>query len=360
MSNVFAARRERIKARFRSFDACAMVITRPANVRYLTGFDSPTAALLITALDAAVLAVDAREASVAARICSDLEIVVGQRPAVTLVGVVGWMGMSRLAFEEHHVSVAQYEELMAAAGATRLVALGLAVEELREVKNDSEIVALRQAGTIADKAFDSFLGALKPGITERDIALLLCHRLADLGACAPPYGPYVASGTNSSIPHHRASDRVVEPGDLVTVNFGAVHEGYHSIIARTAVVGDSADWQHELYQAVADAHQAGCAAAQAGTAAAEVNRLIRHEIEAAGYVAHCPPDSGHGIGLEPREAPLIGPEEVSKLREQVTLTVEASAYLPDKGGVHLADTLVVRDGPPEILTRVGQKIQLVP
>ncbi|REE99671.1 M24 family metallopeptidase [Thermomonospora umbrina] len=354
-------RRTRLAALVAAADADAALITRLVNVRYLTGLAASNAALLIRADGVAVLATDARYAGTARVAAPDLELVVDRATARVLVERAAASGARRLAFEAHHVTVERHAELAAAAGGhgPALVPLGHAVEELRKVKDEGEIALLRRACAITDGAFDIVLPTLRPGITEREIAVALERAMVDLGAEGPAFASIVAAGPDGAVPHHRPGDRPVALGDLLTMDFGALYGGYHADMTRTVAVGRVADWQREVYDLVAAAQRAGVEAARPGADTKDVDAAARDPIRAAGHGDDFPHGLGHGVGLEIHEAPLLGYDKTGRLTDRVPITAEPGVYLAGRGGVRIEDTLVVRADGPEILTKTTKDLLVV-
>jgi Xaa-Pro aminopeptidase len=355
MPQIHRARRDRLAALLTDRGADAALVTGLVNVRYLTGLASSNAALLVDAGGSAVLATDGRYAGAAAQACDDLELVVERQVAAVLTARAATVA-GRLAFEEHHVSVEAHAALTEAAGATPLVPLRRAVEELRKVKDEPELTLLARACAITDQAFADVLDSVRPGVTEREIAVALERRMVDLGAEKPAFDSIVASGPNGAVPHHQPGDRAIETGDLVTMDFGARYGGYHADMTRTVAVGRVADWQREMYDLVAAAQRAGYQAAVAGADTRGVDAAARDLIAAAGHAGHFPHGLGHGVGLEIHEAPLLGYDKTGKLVDRVPITAEPGVYVAGRGGVRIEDTLVVRAAGPELLTKTTKEL----
>lgn len=350
MPQTHDVRRQRLREITRQAGAEAALVTRLVNIRYLTGFTGSNAALLVTE-GSAVLATDGRYTTQAGSQAPDVELVVDRECAAALVAHAARTGGGRLAFEAHDVTVEAHAGLTAIDGAPELVALGRAVEALRTVKDDDEIALLREACAISDRALVETLGEIAPGHTEREVARRLESFMVDLGADGPAFDTIVATGPHSAIPHHRPTDREIERGDLLKIDFGALYQGYHADCTRTVVVGrEPEDWQREIYHVVRTAQRAGRHALQAGADVRGVDAAARDVVAAAGYAAQFPHGLGHGVGLEIHEAPLMGYQATGKLAARTPVTVEPGVYLPGRGGVRIEDTLVVGDGAPELLT----------
>jgi len=349
-------RRQRLATRLADADQPAALITRPVNVRYLTGLVSSNAAVLVYADGSAVLATDFRYRAAAP---DDIDLVDARNVAVALVARAGTDGVRRLGFEEHEVTVEGHDELMQAAESAKLelARLHRAVEAIRLVKDDAELDSLRHACAVADEALAGLLPTVRPGRTEREIARDLDERIRDLGAEGPSFESIIAAGPHSAIPHHRPSDRPVEKGDLLKLDFGALVDGYCSDMTRTVCVGTPADWQREIHAIVLAAQAAGRAAAVPGAVANDVDAAARSVVSDAGYAEEFPHGLGHGVGLEIHEAPALRAGATDRLDVDIPVTVEPGIYLPGRGGVRIEDTVVVRaaDG-PEVLTKTSRDL----
>ncbi len=325
--------------------ADAALITKGANVRYLTGLVSSNAAVLLPADGAAVLATDSRYEGTAKRDCGDVELVVERLVEPALARLAIARGMLALAFEAYEMTVERHAGLAELDGGPLLLRpLGQAVEELRMVKDDAEIDLLARACAITSEALERVLSRIRPGVTERELAIDLERAMVDLGADKPAFDTIVASGPNGAIPHHAPGPRAFEAGDLVTVDCGARFGGYHADMTRTVAIGRVATWQRDIYQLVADAQAAGIAAAMADALVADVDDAARELIAEAGHKEHFSHGLGHGVGLEIHEAPFLGPRKAGTLRDRVPITIEPGIYLPGTGGVRIEDTLVVGAG----------------
>ncbi|RLL65790.1 M24 family metallopeptidase [Streptomyces sp. Z26] len=359
MSEVHVSRRARLRERCAAQDgpAGAALVTRPANIRYLTGCaPAGPAALLLSPEPRDVLlvppgtAVSVPDESLRGCVLP----ATGGEPAVGAAELAARAGARSLAVEEHHLTVARHRALAAAAPRLRLTGLACAVEQQRLVKDEEEIAALRDAAEMTDQALGELLESILVGRTERHLALELDRRLVDHGAEGPAFPTSVATGSHAGIPGHRPTDRRVEEGDFLSVCLGARHLGYGCQVGRTFVVGTApAAWQVELYDLVFAAQRAGREALLPGAEYGAVDRASRQVLEAAGYADGLRTGVGHGVGLEIREDPRLCPAAMGKLDACVPVTVEPGVHLPGRGGVRIDDTLVVRpqaDGGPELLT----------
>jgi Xaa-Pro aminopeptidase len=347
MPEIHAARRERARQQIAEAGADAALITAGPNVRYLTGLASSNAALLLLASGPTVLATDSRYALAAQRDCpgdADLELVIERFIEPRLAAEMTSRALRTVAFEAHEMSVERHAELAAAAEGVTTIPFGRKIEELRTVKDPSELELLAAACRISSQAIADVFALIRPGLTERQLAAALDRRMVDLGAERPAFDTIVASGPNGAVPHHAPTDRPMRRGDLITMDFGALYGGYHADMTRTVALGEPAGWQREIYELVVTAQRSGIEAARPDADVADVDAAARDLIRDAGHGEHFGHGLGHGVGLEVHEAPTIGYSRTGKLAERVPVTVEPGVYLPGRGGVRIEDVLVVGAG----------------
>ena len=321
-----------------------LLVTDLDNIRYLTGFSGSNGALLIGP-ETCRLFTDSRYADQAATEAPEVPVTITR----DLFGAALSEVDGPLLLEGHQVAAATWERLRA----EHEVALSPdVVAELRAVKETAEVAAIEQACQISERALNELLAEGLGGRSERDIARRLAWLLAGDGGEGPGFDSIVASGPNSAIPHHQPTDRIVERGDLVKIDFGARYLGYHADITRTFVVGPAAAWQAELHGIVEAAQQAGREAVAAGVEIAAVDEAARAIITEAGHAEHFGHGLGHGVGLAIHERPLIAARVAGKLLAGMTVTVEPGIYLTGRGGVRIEDiVLVTADGHRSLVGR---------
>lgn len=359
-------RRDLLAARLAGAGLDALLVSDLVNVRFLTGFTGSNAALLVYADDTPpVLATDSRYRTQAARQAPDLHTAIERACGRHLVRRAVGGRARRIGFESHVVTVDAFDGLVAdladiGADAELVKASGL-VEDLREVKDAGEVALLRSACEAADSALTALIesGGLRPGRTEKQVARQLEALMLDHGADGPSFETIVAAGPNSAVPHHRPTDAVLERGDFVKIDFGALVGGYHSDMTRTVILGRAADWQRDIYALVAAAQRAGVNAATDGAALREVDGAARALIADAGYGDHFGHGLGHGVGLQIHEAPGINSAAAGTLRAGSVVTVEPGVYLADRGGVRIEDTLLVGTGGPDLLSRFPKELAIL-
>ena len=368
MPETHARRRAALRSLLRERDLDAQLVVDLRNVRYLTGYTGSNAALLVHALDEpsdearTVFCTDGRYLTQSAQQVPDLERMLDRPcPPALVRRAAADTAYRRTGYESHRVTVEELDGLAGVAGGVDLVRAPGLVERLRMVKDDTEIEALRMACAAADRALADLIehGGLAAGRTEREVARDLESRMLDHGAAGPSFETIVAAGAHSAVPHHRPTDAVLHQGDFVKLDFGALVDGYHSDMTRTFVLGAPADWQRELYDLVAAAQAAGRAALRVDAEVRGVDASARDVVERAGRGEEFLHGLGHGVGLEIHEAPALAKTGEGRLSAGMAVTVEPGVYLSGRGGVRIEDTLVVRDGDPELLTLTTKQLVVV-
>ncbi len=236
-----------------------------------------------------------------------------------------------------------------------------AVERLRAVKDEGEIELMRAAAQLADEALARVLEAGLVGRTEREVAIELELSMRRLGAEAPSFPSIVASGAHGALPHAEPRGEAIPRDVLVTIDWGAMHEGYCSDCTRTYATGEGISAQaREIYELVLSAQEAGVAAARAGPTGRDVDAVARALIEAAGHGEHFGHGLGHGVGMDVHEAPRLSRiESEQPLRAGNVVTVEPGVYIPGELGVRIEDLLVVREGSQEVLNGLEKALTVI-
>jgi len=258
--------------------------------------------------------------------------------------------VARLGLEADGVTWSQQREFGEWFPNAELVATNGLVDGLRMVKEAGEVDRIRAACAIADDALGELLPTLAEHPTEREFALRLEFAMRERGATGVSFDPIVASGPNGAKPHARPSDRRVETGELVVIDFGCVVDGYCSDMTRTVSVGDPGPDARHLWNTVLDSQRRGCAAVAVGAECAAVDRASRDVIAEAGWSDAFIHGTGHGVGLEIHESPRVASTSTGTLAAGHVVTVEPGVYLPGIGGVRIEDTLVVTADGPVALT----------
>lgn len=328
----------------------ALLVQVPENRYYLSGFTGSAGALLVTAGECFFFT-DFRYIEQATRQCPHCTVVrVKERLVDQLADhLAAWPG-GNIGFEAHQVTYQQYEQLQQKIPRVSWRPVTDLVENLRQYKDDEEIRCIREAVALADAAFVAILPAIRPGVSERELAWQVEAFMRQQGASMIAFPFIFASGPRGALPHGAASERVLQEGDLLTMDFGAVVNHYCSDMTRTVAVGSFSQRQQEIYQLVLVAQQAAVAAIRPGVKAADVDAAARQVITEAGYGDYFGHGTGHGVGLAVHEAPRLSWSSEQVLQAGMVVTVEPGIYLPDWGGVRIEDMVLVTESGHEVLT----------
>ncbi|MEX2256703.1 MAG: Xaa-Pro peptidase family protein [Acidimicrobiia bacterium] len=356
-----AGRAARVRDQLEGAGYDALLVTRLPNVRYLSGFTG-SAGMLVVAPEELVLLTDgryetqSREQLEAAGVEARVEIAPGGAQNPVLAQLVA--PYPRLGLEAHGITWAQQRVWAGAFTGVTLVATEDVVEGLRRVKEPGEVARVHAACAIADDALAATLPMLADAPTEREFALALEIEMRRRGASGTSFDTICASGPNGALPHARPSERRVQRGELVVIDFGCIVDGYCSDMTRTVSVGDPGPEATRMWDVVRASQQAGREAVVAGVACAEVDRACREVIDAAGWGDAFSHGTGHGVGLEIHEAPRVAKASGGSLDAGVVVTIEPGVYLPGIGGVRLEDTVVVTDAGADALTSFPKHLSI--
>jgi Xaa-Pro aminopeptidase len=350
-----AARRHALGARLAEADLAGLLVTKPPNVRYLTGFAGSYGALLLLH-DRTIFFTDRRYEQHAAAQVEEAELVMAPGDLIGAVATVLGPLDEGLGFEPDGLSWGDGQRLRVGLRGRPVVPAPPLVEELREVKDDDEIASMAEAARLGSETLDELLGSLRPGVTEREVAIDLELGMRRRGAEAVAFDSIVAFGEQSAEPHHHAGDRELGRGDLIKLDFGARVDGYCSDMTRTVVLGPASERQREVYDLVREAQAAGLAALRPGVSGAAIDRACREVIGRAGLGDAFSHPTGHGVGLEIHEAPRVRVGSNGRISTGTPVTVEPGVYLPGFGGVRIEDLAVVRPDGHELLTTATKEL----
>ena len=350
MEKLTRLREEMEKARIDGF-----LITSTYNRRYMTGFTGSAGVVLIS-LKAAKFITDFRYVEQAGKQAQGYEIVQHKGTLIEEVKKqVKEMKIEKLGFEQEHVTFASYKSYEEAVSA-QLVPISGVIENLRLIKTASEIKILKEAADVADRAFTHILNFIRPGITELDVSNELEFFMRKEGATSSSFDTIVASGKRSALPHGVATDKVIEKGDFVTLDYGAYYNGYVSDITRTVAVGKPSEELIKIYDIVLEAQLRGMAGIKPGISGKEADALTRDLIIEKGYGEYFGHSTGHGIGLEVHEGPALSMRSDLVLQPGMTVTVEPGIYLPGIGGVRIEDDTIITIDGNEALTHSTKEL----
>ncbi len=356
---VHAARRGRAVRKLRAAKVDAMLVTKPVDVGYLTGFTGQDSSLLVGS-GWACLVTDGRFTEQVAKDCPDIECCVRTGPMeAALAGVLKGRRVRKLGFDPKHVTVKLRNDLAGKLGGRKLVEVSEVVSSLRQAKDDGELRIMRRAIRIAEKAFKELCG-LGPkgwvGRTERDLAAELGYRMRQAGADGLSFPTILAAGAHGSMPHYSPGSARVKAGQAVLIDWGARAGGYCSDLTRVVFTGTIPAKLREIYEVVRLAQEAGIAAIRPGVGCKAVDKAAREVIVKAGYGGQFGHGLGHGLGREVHEAPGLGKLSTVRLKSGMVVTVEPGIYLPGIGGVRIEDDVLVTAGSARRLSGLPRDI----
>lgn len=352
-------RLNKLRKQFAKHDIEAFIISNPINCTYLSGFKG-TAVTLVVNNNNAYLLTDFRYLEQAREQSPNFTVIdITKSFYSELIRLFNQAGVNKVGVESDYLTYQQFTTLNKKVGKIKFIPINGAVHNLRMIKELEEVALIKKSMHILDKAFNHIIGKLKPGVTEKEIALELEFFARSEGAEEKAFPFIVASGPRSSLPHGTASNRVIQYGDLVTIDFGVVFNGYNSDMTRTIVIGKPDKKQKDIYNIVLEAQLVGLDKIRAGLKASEIDNMVRTVIEQKGYGSYFGHSTGHGIGLEVHEKPRLSDSDETVLEDGMVVTVEPGIYIPKWGGVRIEDTVLVQKTGCKILCS-SPKSTLIP
>ncbi|WP_078545809.1 M24 family metallopeptidase [Litchfieldia alkalitelluris] len=340
---------EKLREGFKEYGIDGLLVTNSYNRRYMTGFTG-TAGVVLISETKSVFITDFRYVEQASEQIEGFEVVqhTGQLIDEVAKQAVD-MGIKKLGFEQDDLSFSTYSSYNNTTEA-ELVPVSNAVEKLRLIKSESEIKILKEAAEIADAAYTHILGYIRPGISELDVSNELEFFMRKQGAVSSSFDIIVASGVRSALPHGVATDKIIEKGDFVTLDFGAYYKGYCSDITRTLAVGTPSDELKNIYNIVLEAQLRGMDGIKPGLTGKQADALTRDYITEKGYGQYFGHSTGHGLGMEVHEQPGLSVKSDMILTPGMVVTVEPGIYIAGLGGVRIEDDTVITENGNESLT----------
>lgn len=335
----------------------ALFLVKRANVNYISRF-SDEAAYALIGTNKQFLITDGRFFELAQEECKGFRIINWQKIGTSIVDAVKEIcknnGIKKLGFERAATSYDLYDRLQSSMTDVELIPTNNVIEDLRYVKDEEEIEILKEASRITDKSFEDILNFIKPGMTENEVAAKLEYIIKFNGASGVGFETILISGKKTSLPHGKPNDKVIEKGDLVTLDFGALYKGHTSDMTRTIVVGTANEKQIEIYNIVKKAQQIGLDTIKAGVTSKAPDDKIREIVK--DYVEYYYPGIGHGVGRELHEQPFLGKNGDRIIEKNCIITVEPGIYIPNWGGVRIEDTIIVTETGNERLTKSSKDL----
>lgn len=325
-------------------DACLVVSDK--NRFYFTEFAS-TFGFLAILRDKSVFITDPRYYEMATELESDklqvVQIANGTSAYQTVTEIFKANNVNKVGFEDTELTVAEFDEMKASLPDFELHPVGKHINAMRSIKSDEEIAYIKKAQSITDKAFAQVLNVIKVGMTERELKVELEYLMAKNGADGLAFDTIIASGINSSKPHAHPTDKKLELGDAITMDFGARYNGYCSDMTRTVFLGEPSEEMRNIYNVVLMAQKAGIANAYCGMGGKEFDAICREVIKANGYAEYFTHSTGHSLGIDIHEAPYASMRSTSVIGHNQLITCEPGIYVAGVGGVRIEDLLVIKE-----------------
>ena len=353
MKTPFAQRRQALQAEFAQSKLDHLLVTKPANLYYLTGFGGDAGALVVS-LAGASLITDGRFVAQAREETTGIRIVLQKGSLFSSVGVlIQAAGSRRAGFDPNQLTVAQLQALRKASGSRwRWIAAPGLVEKLRMRKEDVELAQMRRAGILAGQVLEGVLPLLKPGVREIEIGGEIEYQMRRRGASGPSFETIVAFGKRSALPHARPTVKQLRKNELVVLDLGAILAHYCSDITRTVFVGRAPARIRRWYKAVLEAQEAAIAAVKDGATCGDVDAAARRVLAGYRLDRYFVHGTGHGLGLEVHEEPRVARGQKRRLVPGNVITIEPGVYVAGVGGIRIEDDVAVHAGRTEVITRV--------
>lgn len=347
-------RLERFDAKLAQSGLDALLVTGQNNIYYLTNFWGTNATVFITK-NRRLFLTDSRYTLIAKQSVHGFDIIESKDPLKDIVKLIEADKLETIGFD-NQVSFAYYQGLQAIFEGYTLSPQNNFMEELRMIKDDKELATIRKACSISDRAFTDVLDFIKPGqTTELQVANFLDFRMREYGASGTSFESIIASGYRSAMPHGVASEKVIQSGETLTMDFGCYYKHYVSDMTRTIHIGDTTDEEREIYDIVLRSNQALIDAAKAGMTRRDYDKVARDVIVEAGYGSRFTHGIGHGIGLDIHEIPYFGNSDET-IEAGMVLTDEPGVYLADKYGVRIEDDIIITESGCELITLAPKEL----
>ncbi|RKD34579.1 M24 family metallopeptidase [Thermohalobacter berrensis] len=347
---------KKIRDKFEELNIDSVIVFKPENRRYLSGFTGTTGFVIITE-NKNIFATDFRYTEQANKQCDGYEIKKISKD-YKLYDILRELGVKKLGVEDDFATYQFINKLKEELTDIELIPLKGTITKIRMIKDNEEIKLIEKAAELTDKAYEYILKTIKTGMTEKEVALELEFFMRKNGAEGPSFDFIVASGYRSSMPHGVASEKVIEEGDFVTIDMGCKYKGYCSDMTRTFVMGKASEKQKEIYEIVLKAQQEALKSIKPGLTGLEIDKIARDIITNNGYGERFGHGLGHGVGLEVHELPTLSQHEMGKIKLQpgMIITDEPGIYIPNFGGVRIEDLVLVTEDGYKVLSKSTKQL----
>ena len=351
---------DRIAAQLKDISHAAM-ITSDVSRQYVSNFRSSAGVVFVTR-DKSYLIIDGRYYEKAAQQAQGVEVILLSDMRKQLYSLIEEHGIKVISIESKSVTVKEHEDYKKLFKDLAVDAsdwLSDTLEKMRIIKSEDEIQKVIKAQRIAEAALNKLISALRPGLTEKQVASLLDFYMMDLGADGISFDTIAASGENSACPHAVPTDKQLQKGEFLTLDFGAIADSYHSDMTRTLCIGEPTEEMEKVYNAVWGANTDATKAVRADITGKVVDSVARSTLEAWGYAEYFTHGLGHGVGLEIHEAPVVSSKSPYTLHEGMIITIEPGVYIPHKFGVRIEDMVVVTTEGCRALTKAPKTLMKI-
>jgi Xaa-Pro aminopeptidase len=352
----FEQRRRAVVERLAVNKIEALLVSSPANLRYLTGYSGSNGLMLITGAEERFFTDPRYGAEATSNITCKVQIC--KVPLINAAAAIAKRRkLKKIGIEPSWLHVAEYNELQGALpSGVELQPIASLVEDLRSVKSPEEISKIRHSVRVNSEAFTRTLNRVRPGVRENEIAAELDFQMRILGAEKTAFDTIVAAGPRSALPHAQPTKHPLGDKELLLIDSGAMVDGYASDMTRVAYAGTPPKRIREIYKGVAEAQLAAIDAVRAGVPVYKVDATAREVLKKHGFDKEFIHSTGHGLGLEIHEPPKIGKKQKTRLQAGMVITIEPGAYIDGLAGVRIEDTVLVTERGCQVITQTPKRL----
>lgn len=335
----------------------AFLVSKPENIRYLSGFTGGSDAQLLISFQDNYLLTDSRYREQVSRECAGWQYIEEKPPGFQKLQEIS-RAYQRIGVESHYITHQYFLDLEQKLD-TAIVALADLVEELRLRKDENELSCLRQAAQIGDAVFKDITAYIKAGQNEMQVANQIVYLLKEKGCSKEAFDTIVVSAENAALPHGQPGSRIIRTGDMVTIDFGGFYQGYAGDMTRTVAINLAEHSFRDRYLKLLEAQQTGVAMVRSGMRGQEIDQAVRNCLKKYDLDQYFLHSTGHGLGLEIHEQPRVSPLSETVLLENMVITIEPGIYIPGWGGIRIEDSVIVKNGGCELLTHADKNLLII-
>lgn len=353
-----SGRIDKLKSILTELNLDAFYVTHIPNIRYISGFSGSSAYLIITK-EKDYFFTDFRYKEQSKVQVKGFEMFVDFAPSIKISEVIKSSGYKNIGFESSHLTVSQLDTLKQSFPGVNFIPVHERIERLTMVKSDEELSKIRKACEITDRVFEKMLEVIKPGMAEKDVSAEISYWHKKFGADKDSFDPIVASGWRGALPHGVASDKIINSGEMVTLDFGCIYDGFCSDLTRTISVGEPSKEMKKIYDTVLKSQLLAIKAAKEGVSSKEVDKVARDFINESGYEGKFGHGLGHGLGIEVHEMPSVSQKMDMLLPSNVVVTIEPGIYVEGLGGVRIEDDIIIMQGGCEVINKAPKELIVI-